>query len=242
MSQSKPASIMAAAFAAAGWKPPSERLMARAGEAWGKYPGAGDSASRRSYVAEILANDMTWLLMQGHNPPALTAALEDLLRHAADAIAAQAPKNAGGRNSGRDGGGGQGPCDAHDDTAPSTNPMPRGETRGGGSGMGQKSPDTHVGSARPAPSITHLADRQQAAMRARISTAVRLSKLDTFIVNGQRIGDLTPAEAVRWASSRERDARFVRLLTANLPPDRPIREFIDAATADDLYQRAENAA
>jgi len=72
---------------------------------------------------------------------------------------------------------------------------------------------------RPAPSA-----RSTAAMDA-VLADVRLSLLDTFIVNGQSIGDLTSEEAIKWAGSRERDARFVRMLTANLPQDQPIRKY-----------------
>jgi hypothetical protein len=70
-------------------------------------------------------------------------------------------------------------------------------------------------------------------------TAVKLSKLDDFMVNGQPIGDLTPEEANGWAASRERDARFVRLLTAGLPAGRPIRQFRKGDEADKLYAAAE---
>lgn len=74
---------------------------------------------------------------------------------------------------------------------------------------------------------------------ALVRTAVKLSKLDDFMVNGQPIGDLTPEEANGWASSRERDARFVRLLTAGLPPGRPIRLSRKGDEADKLYAAAE---
>lgn len=70
-------------------------------------------------------------------------------------------------------------------------------------------------------------------------TAVKLSKLDDFMVNGQPIGDLTPEEANGWAGSRERDARFVRLLTAGLPSGKPIRQFRKGDEADKLYAAAE---
>jgi hypothetical protein len=58
---------------------------------------------------------------------------------------------------------------------------------------------------------------------------VRLSLLDTFRVNGQPLGDVTPAEARLWAQARgrqaRRDARFVELVTAGLPDGLPIRRF-----------------
>jgi len=89
-------------------------------------------------------------------------------------------------------------------------------------------------------------DRSPYAPRASVArgaTAVmavtRLSLLDTFKVNGQSIGDLTSAEAVKWAGSRERDARFVRLLTANLPPDQLIKKYRTGEDAAALYAQAE---
>lgn len=72
-----------------------------------------------------------------------------------------------------------------------------------------------------------------------VMAVARLSLLDTFKVNGQSIGDLTSAEAVRWAGSRERDARFVRMLTANLPPDQPIKKYRTGDEAAAIYAQAE---
>lgn len=76
-----------------------------------------------------------------------------------------------------------------------------------------------------------------AGMDAVLSVA-RLSMLEMFKVNGQSIGDVTPREANAWASSRERDARYVRLLTANLPDNEPIRKHRNADEADQLYVQA----
>lgn len=75
------------------------------------------------------------------------------------------------------------------------------------------------------------------AMQA-VAAVAQQSLLNTFRVNGKPIGDLTPREVNRWAASRERDARFVRLLTQNLPPDEPIRRFRSDTDAGELYERA----
>jgi len=72
-----------------------------------------------------------------------------------------------------------------------------------------------------------------------VKTAIKLSKLDTFLVNGRPIGDCTPEEAEGWAGARERDARFVRLLISGLPPDRPIRESLKGNEADAIYGKSE---
>lgn len=80
-------------------------------------------------------------------------------------------------------------------------------------------------------------DRIQRAMAA-VGAVAGKSLLDTFLVNGQPIGDLTSREASAWAGSRERDARFVRLLVANLPPDAPIRKYRTGEDARSLYDLA----
>ena len=73
---------------------------------------------------------------------------------------------------------------------------------------------------------------------AGLRRVARLSRLETFTVNGQPIGKLTPREALGWAASRERDARFVRLLCANLPPDSSIAAFRTPEDADRLWDLA----
>lgn len=76
-----------------------------------------------------------------------------------------------------------------------------------------------------------------AAMGAVVAT-VRRSLLDTFVINGQPIGDVTAREASAWASSKERDSKFVRLLVENLPPDQPIRKYRTDDDAASLYAKA----
>lgn len=93
--------------------------------------------------------------------------------------------------------------------------------------------DVYVGHAAHAPRASAMAGA------AAVSAVARLSLLDTFKVNGQPIGDLTPAEANKWADSRERDSRFVRLLTANLPQDQPIKKYRTPDEAQALYAQAE---
>lgn len=80
-------------------------------------------------------------------------------------------------------------------------------------------------------------ERSRAGQQA-VAAVARLSLLDTFKINSRPIGDCTPEEANGWASSRERDARFVRLLTANLPPGQPIRKYRRAEDTQEIYERA----
>ncbi len=74
---------------------------------------------------------------------------------------------------------------------------------------------------------------------AAVGKIASLSILDTFIVNGQPIGDVTSREAKAWAVSRRRDARFVDLLTANLPLDGKIRVYRRPKDSQKLYEQAE---
>jgi hypothetical protein len=62
-----------------------------------------------------------------------------------------------------------------------------------------------------------------------IAAVTSLSLLDTFRVNGQALGDVSPAEARLWAEARgrqaRRDMRFIELITAGLPDGLPIRRY-----------------
>jgi hypothetical protein len=107
------------------------------------------------------------------------------------------------------------------------------------SGGGQRRSDNHSLDAPSAPQPG--ASRSAAATNAdqKLGELTKLSLLDTFKINGRPIGDLTPPEAIGWAGARERDARFVRLLTANLPPDHPIKKFRTGDDAAACYAQAE---
>jgi hypothetical protein len=99
------------------------------------------------------------------------------------------------------------------------------------SGAGQDLNADQIRHARPA--------LKSADSIASIAPVAQASLLDTFRINGRPLGDLTPEEADKWASSRERDARFVRMLTQNLPPGIPIRNFRTAEDAATIYAQAE---
>lgn len=77
-----------------------------------------------------------------------------------------------------------------------------------------------------------------AAGIAAVNAVARRTLLDTFIVNGRPIGDVTAAEASAWAARRDRDARFVRALTANLPPNDPIRRWRTPEEAEAMHVAA----
>lgn len=235
-------SPLAAAFQRAGYVPAGDRLMARAIEAWGKFPGADQAVRRRSFIAEILHGEMTWRLMDTHNAPGVTVALDGLLRTAAAVIRAQAPKNAAGGDVSSASDGGQILDGTHAAVAPVAYPLPASERALGRSGAGHVARDTHVDTARPAPSRQQQQDAQSAAARTRIAVLTRITALDQIIVNGRKLGDVTPPEALSYASRHEREARFIRMITANLPQDRTIRSMVDAGTVDEYWKRAGESA
>lgn len=83
-----------------------------------------------------------------------------------------------------------------------------------------------------------VADASRRSGMDTVGRVAALSMLDTFMANGRAIGDLTPREAVKWAGARERDAKFVRMLIANVPQDDPIRKWIKPDEANSLYGKA----
>ena len=62
---------------------------------------------------------------------------------------------------------------------------------------------------------------------------------EDYKINGMALGDCTTGEAERWAYSRERDARFIRLLIMGLPDNVKIRDY---RSEEDCAKCWENAA
>jgi hypothetical protein len=122
------------------------------------------------------------------------------------------------------GGGGHGQIDTHEPHAPAKNGAePSAERR-----SEPASPATTPTVAPPArPSLSVLADRQQAAAQRKLATICRLSKLDEVLVEWpgfkKPIGECTVGEVRRWIEIRKgdaraasRDVRFASVLIANL--------------------------
>jgi hypothetical protein len=65
--------------------------------------------------------------------------------------------------------------------------------------------------------------------------------LESVLVQGRPIGDCTVAEVDAAATSHERSARFMRLLTHNLPPEAIIREHRSEEDAALLWAKASTA-
>jgi len=250
--------VMASALKAAGFVASNDRLRDIAIQAWAKFPKADQSPDRIAYVREKLAGEMTWHMMEQFSPFALRDAINALMRDTAELIAAQRDRNRTGRKADPTGGG-QAAVNPHLRGAPAT-PIPPAQAGGrsepassvaSSKDLTPAAPNSpgdivpvraHVRGKAGAPlSLKEMADRQQAAVAAKIATVARMSALDWVVINGQKVGDLTPAEASIWADKHAVLTRFVRVLISGLPADRPIRNFVTPDEADAMYASAERA-
>ena len=85
------------------------------------------------------------------------------------------------------------------------------------------------------------ANARKVAAMPTLSKICTAGLLGSFLVNNRPIGEVTPVEANLWAASRQRDAKYVLLLTENLPPNEPIGKWRTAEEAATLYARAEES-
>jgi hypothetical protein len=256
----------------AGYSSSFERLIQIAQDAWSRSPGKESSLARHRYVQDRLSGDLTYEMMRKWEPEALRRSINYLL-------ASTEPKENSSVVAFLSTGGGHEKRDAHYGGAPVTSSPDPAQAGGGGHLRG----DTHEliapanNDASPlvphrsepantgptpktglpaAPSISILADKQQAAALARLRTMQRLSKLDEVRVEwpgfSKPIGDCTVAEVKRWIEIRQsdarrasRDVRFASVLVANLTSNAVLRDYWrNPAEVEKIYAsaEAENAA
>lgn len=67
----------------------------------------------------------------------------------------------------------------------------------------------------------------------------RRNYLDTFLIHGEPIGDLTPEAVLARADLHERDARFMRLMASGVPHGHRIREFVTPEEAAERWRMAQ---
>lgn len=252
------------AFAEAGYRSPFDRASGWAIEAWAKWPQFSQGVARREFMANKFSGVPIWDVVQKFQPNALTFSIGCLLRDAEQAIKDQRPvrhavvKTADRGDhledgayalrvpaipTSRDAGspandGGQNLDQTQRDIAPVVSP-----SRDAAKPQAERRSEPAIVLSEPKQvmpaAATILASKQAAAMASRVQTAITLSKLDTFKVNGQPIGDLTPDEIRAWLRSRGRDMRFAEALIAGVPPNLPVRKFWSDDQANAIYQRAE---
>ena len=71
-----------------------------------------------------------------------------------------------------------------------------------------------------------------------VGTVLRLTMLDTFRIDGMPIGDVQAGVARAWARREGRHVRWVTMLTSNVPAADPIRRWITAEDADEMWSRS----
>lgn len=204
---------------------PGERLAALARDACLTH---ARKAAQRRHISDALRDELTFALIEHYEAAALGRAIGMLLEREQAKIDAEQPHGPPQRAA-----------------ASATAPAERIE------GQEDQDPPQPIELNMPTPVVSWDRDgrfandeaRAAKAANALARTAVRLSKLDDFYINGRKIGDVTPDEADSFAASRERDARFIRLLTAGLPRglSKPIREYRTAEESDTLFVQAEKA-
>lgn len=258
---------LAAAFERAGYKPPADLLMQYAIDAWARYPGPNMGGARRGLVIERLKGDMTFALLSKFMPKAVPEAIGMLLNEAELAIEEQRPAKT--RDAGKPAGRGQAGNATHHSAAPANPSGVKPADDRGHSGVSTHrsaapvvTPSRDAGEIRrseaaisktntntsppPASNLKALADKQAARAAQRLQAEVRLSRLDTVLIDGRPIGDCTVAEVRTWADTRlsearsaARDARFAMVLIANLPSNAVIREWWKGpAEVDAIYDAA----
>jgi hypothetical protein len=208
------------AFARAGYKPADERLWNAAVIAW--TAAEGNLERGRDELFKIIEHDAE-LVLELFKPWHRVAAQKLLEEVSQEAREEERRRQAALRSPNTDG---------------------RQRPVAVPSGSGHSWVDNHRIGARPAP---HPAPRHIHEIIRNKSNTVRQSLLDTFRIElpaayGRMsipIGDCTPKEAMSWVGATERDIKFVRLLTQNLPPDEKIRKHSkDLDIIDSLYAQA----
>lgn len=199
------------ALSEAGVLTTSQKLHKVCRDAWIHRPGVNMGGARRKWVRDCLQGEMTYALIEEWKPHLLAGAIGWALDQAEERLKEEAK------------------------LAEAATPKSKRKP-----GVIVPWTPPPVDKAREAAAVAVRERRESRITAVLHKTAVKLSKLDTFLVNGSPIGDLTPEEALGWAESRERDARFVRLLTQGLPPGRPIRDSYRGAEVDQMYEMVEH--
>jgi hypothetical protein len=209
-------SVFAKAFEDAGFVPADVRLRLAAIEALKTSPGSWDGAKDALYAAVRSDTALLWEMFAPYRSQAAHMVLAKAAAEMRESERAQRAERVVPGPS----------APGHDECDSQMLDARRAETQNS-SGRGKRNSGNQAAAAPSA----------RAGMDA-VAAVTRLSLLDTFRINGRAIGDCTPEEAQRWATSRERDARFVRLLTANLPPGAPIRTYRRPEDTQAIYEQA----
>lgn len=78
--------------------------------------------------------------------------------------------------------------------------------------------------------------------QAAVGEVLRRSRLEMFRIDGRPLADLSVGAARGWALGRGREARWILLMTANMPPDFIVGRHVTADEADMFWRRARDDA
>ena len=174
-------SAMAAAFQDAGCREPYERAVSIAVDAWAKWPSADAGVARRHYISQYFKAEMGWSVMLQFQPSSAPVLIGQLLAEAKVRIAASRPQRDAGHKPANDGG--HSGLDTQQMRAPVIPSFrdaapPQGERRSEPA-RSAPIPSTNAPAAPP--------KQSEASIASKIAVYSRLSKLDTFSVNGRPI-------------------------------------------------------
>jgi len=196
------------AFLAAGFLAPGERLREIAIRAMSQHATSNEAAIEAVLKAVRQDLALTWALFAPYDAVAVKRLFAEV-RH-------ELRQDARSRDEGR---------------AVHGNQLP--DAQSARQGGGQPSLAGHIAHA-PSRPIT----LEQRAAKARTAEVIRMSLLDTVTIDGRPIGDWQAGAARAWARATGRHVRWVEMMTANMPPDDPIRRWLTPEDAQSLWQRA----
>lgn len=205
-----------------------------------------EAARDQFYKAVKKDADLLWALFE----PYRSLAADRMLRDGYQLLSVQERRVVDGalikKDAAKAAGGGHGCCDTQKRSAPAApqDATPQAERQS----EGASTATTSTCLSPPRSNLTALADKQAARARTSAAVQVKLTRLDTVMVDGKPIGDCTVAEVRAWAARREadkraagRDAQFALNLVANLQGDVVIRQHWAPMLndVDQMYDRAE---
>jgi hypothetical protein len=214
-------SQIATAMRAAGYVPTEERLRAIAVEVLGVH-GHNNEAARHALYARVLSQaDLLCELFA----PFRDQALGRYLRWTEEELQREAVKQQPNAHSG-----GQKMRDSHVVVAAAVRPQERS-----GGPRGVESPPSL------AASLLAKANARREAQR-HVGEVLRVSRLDTFRINNRPLAELSVGAARGWALGRGREARWILLMTANMPTDFIVGKQVTPDEAEEYWRRARDDA
>lgn len=215
---------LAEAFDRAGFESPLSRLDRITREAIEKSPANWDAILDRLYAATRNDAALLWEIMG------------ELRRRCYDAQIKRVQEEMRAERATKDGGRrGQFQCETQDLVAtPRVVASSPARPASGGEAMRAVNP----GRALPPAATLSRRDRGSGAAAA----VARKSLLDTMMINGVKLRDVSVIEARKWGEARERDGRFIRNLLGAIPDVGKVGDYVTADMADAAMKLAEEAA